>query len=186
MRNRFKINRFIWSYLELVDYLCGKSKVLNFCKSFSRTISISKGERTNFSIFLFVFGQFSGKNQKLRTVMWVSLCDSFGGVSFKINVRVRALIKCSWNWPSTKKRSGLNTSGRGKSFGLCITAKKDAITRDPFFTIVPSILVSWMHKWGRESRTGRNLKFSSKTALKYGHWSTMNFPFFEKHWSSSW
>ena len=48
------------------------------------------------------------------------------------------LIKCSWNWPFSKKRSGLNSSGCGKSFGLCITAKSDANTRDPFLINFPS------------------------------------------------
>ena len=95
------------------------------------------------------------------------------------------LFKYAWNWLFSKKRSGLNSSGSGKSFGLCITAKRDAITTDPFFINVPSTFVSWMHKWGKESVTGRNLKFSSKTALKYGHWSTMNFPYLEEHWSIS-
>ena len=38
----------------------------------------------------------------------------------------------------SKKRSGLNSSGSGKSFGLCITAKSDANTREPFLINVPS------------------------------------------------
>ena len=112
----------------------------------------------------FRYKRVSVKNRILRTAMW----KNFG--VWRSLVRNyhsnKNLDKCSWNCPSEKKRSGLNTSGCGKSFGLCITAKRDAITIDPFFINVPSMIVSWMHKWGNESFTGRNLKFSSRTALK--------------------
>ena len=189
MRNRFKVNRFIWGYLEFVDYLSGKCKVFNLSKSFPTQLRFPTENGQTLAFFLSYLINFlrykrvSVKNRILRTTMW----KNFG--VWRSLVRNyhsnKNMAKCSWNCPSKKKRSGLNTSGCGKSFGLCITAKRDAITIDPFFINVPSRLVSWMHKWGRESPTGRNLKFSSKTALKYGHWSTRNFPFFEKHCSSS-
>ena len=116
---------------------------------------------------------------------FVANLDNWVHIYFLLCLDLKLLFKYSWNSPLTRNRSGLNTPGSGKSFGLCITAKRDAITRYPSLMMFPSTSVSWMHTWGTESATGRNLKFSCKTALKYGHFSTTNCPVSEKHSSSS-
>ena len=102
-----------------------------------------------------------------------------------------ARLKCSWNLPSTRNRSGLKWSGSGKSIGLNMTDSNEALNRVIIkrnysasgfrhlnnkktlsLTSVPCLIkypptsVSWMHLCKSESPTGLNLKFSSRTALK--------------------